>query len=145
MASAIEKKSDLSEKMACTKLDCEDEIWDMLSSDIAYCCGRTQAKLITVILIVVIIIWMAYTYFASRSISITQGLFLSLAIGAYFLLPGILGKMSQKSWTNYDERMNHLVATNPEMTRTQAQAEISRTELAKRTQREMRNIQRRRF
>lgn len=126
----------------CTKLDCEDETWDMVSSDIAYCCGRAKAKLISVILIIVILIWMAYTYYSSKSVSITQGLLLGLVIGSYFLLPGILGKMSQTSWIRYDERISHLM-TNSEMTRTQAQAEISRIELAKRTQREMRNMRRR--
>ena len=130
----------MEEKINDATLDCQDDIWNMLNPEIAYCCGYSQTKLITTVMLVIVLIYMAYTFYSTQTITIGQGIFLGIVIGAFFMLPNMIGKGMRGKWIEYSERMDHLMKNNPGMTRIQAKADISRTELAKETQRQIRQM-----
>lgn len=133
-------EDDKNNNAKCTTLDCQDEIWDIISPEIAYCCGYRQTKILSVFLLIIILFYMVYTYYTTRTISVGQGIFLGLVICAFFILPDLAGKSTRSQWMDYSRRMDHLMNVNPGMTLIDARADISRDELAKRTQREIKKL-----
>ena len=98
-----------SEDTFCTKLDCQNEIWYMLNKEIAYCCGYSQAKFVIPILIIIICIYMIFTYYTIKYVGLGSILLLVLSIFLYFILPKLTGYSMRKKWILYDLKARKLM------------------------------------
>lgn len=129
--------ADIKEKPVtkCTSIDCGEETWNIVNGEVAYCCGHTQGSIIAPILIVIILIYMAYTYYSSGQIEVISVIFLIGAIASYFILPDLMGTSMRGKWNIYNERVKHLMKIIPGTRVVDAKAIIEREELAERTRR----------